>query len=137
MHDRSPTIFTDPDGTLCVRVPLANSDEFAEAYADDYADLLRKGLTGNWQLNAPNRIGRCRIAGYVQCSAPAEIDGRRYTIVGVARIIAGAGAGKIVRYRDRNRLNLRRDNLRITRGFSRYSEGDLRLTAVNDGEAQA
>ena len=55
---RRPELFNDPDGTCCVRVPLGDGHSFAELYADDYAALLARGVSGNWQITVPNRLSR-------------------------------------------------------------------------------
>lgn len=114
---RRPVPFTDPDGTPCVRVPLGNGRDHAELYADDYAALIRGGLTGNWQLNIPNRISRRAQRAYVQCHMPAvrqrADDPNKLTAQTVARRIIGALPGQRVHYRDDNTLNLRRCNLEV------------------------
>ncbi len=137
-HYRNPETFIDPDGTLCVRIPLANGKGEAEAYADDYANLLRKGITGNWHLNIHrDSIGRV-LHRYIQCPAPTlrtRPNGRQFANQTVARLIAGIGRGRRISYADGNPLNLRRNNLQVVDGYARYNIDALRLP--HDNEAQA
>jgi len=128
---RRPIYFTDPDGTPCVRVPLSNGRDHAELLADDYAALIARGVTGNWQHNIPNRISRDGRRSYVQCYVPRRTPsrkGNRWTALTVARLILDAPKGRRVRYRDGNTLNLRRSNLYLQDGFTRLDRDDL-LTA--------
>ena len=133
---RHPAPFTDPDGTPCVRVPLANGRDHAELYADDYADLIARGVTGNWQAAVPNRVSRSARRPYVQCFIPttyARPGGLRWTTQTVARLIAQAGNGLRVRYRDGNTLNLRRCNLEIAHGYARRAAEDFQHSPKQDG----
>ena len=125
---RRPELFNDPDGTCCVRVPLGDGHSFAELYADDYAALLARGVSGNWQITVPNRLSRKRARRYVQCHVtitPAEPGGRPWTALTVARLIVDAPRGRKVTYRDDNTLNLRRDNLELADGYTRLDREAL------------
>lgn len=106
MKNRFPTIFTDSEGQGCIAVPLANSALRATLYIEDYNRLIREGLSPYWSLDFNKKNGQ----GYVRAAAK---DGRK---VAVARLIADAGPREQVRYRNRDRLNLRRENLRRQRG---------------------
>ena len=101
---RRPTFFMDHNSKRCVRVPLANSKLFAELYVEDFEHLCANGATTNWHLSRGSRG-----IGY-----PAISLKSRHTLF-IARLIAGAGRGIQVSYRDRNRLNLKRDNLILSR----------------------
>src|SRR5690606_29589276 len=112
--NRHPIPFNDPDGTPCVRVPLSDGRHFAELYAEDYANLIDRGITGYWQHNIPNRISREGRRGYVQCRVRLATPTRtaaRVTALPVVRLILNAPKGRRIYYRDNNPLNLRRNNL--------------------------
>jgi hypothetical protein len=111
MHQtRDPIHTTDHDGQAIVLVPLANHATPARMFPGDYAEMRREGFSGLWTLNQNGSRGY----SYVRC-AHARASGRLLT---VARIIAGAEAGRIVKYHDGDRLNLRRDNLYLTGGLA-------------------
>lgn len=101
---RRPTYFMDHNSKRCVRVPLANSKLFAELYAEDFERLCAQGVTTNWHLSRG-----ARGIGYPAVSL------KGYNTQFIARLIAGAPHGKQVSYRDRNRLNLKGDNLVLSR----------------------
>lgn len=100
-----PEHFTDEQGQSCVRVRLSRRDACAELYAEDYAALTASGVSPFWFLCWNKRDG----VQYVRASVPG--DNKR----AVARLITGAGKGEQVTHRDGNRLNLRRDNLQVSR----------------------
>lgn len=130
---RHPIPFNDPDGTPCVRVPLSNGKHFAELYADDYAALIARGITGNWQHTIPNRLSRTALRSYVQCHVPRASPcdaGKHHTALTVSRMILDAPKGRRIFYRDNNTLNLRRDNLQLREGYTRL-ERDALLPPVN------
>jgi hypothetical protein len=103
---RTPKFTTDGDGEAIVLVSLANHREPAKLFASDFEGLMRQGVSGMWTLNS-NGYG----SEYVRC--PASGKGRLFT---VARLIVRPAKGQVIRYRDGNRLNLRRDNLIVRSG---------------------
>lgn len=103
---RTPERFTDENGAELVRVPLAKDAGFATVDADDYDRLIAQGLPSQWSFNRNAKTG----PGYVK--AAVSRDNSRV----IARAIVGAGSKQQVSYRDRDRLNLRRENLRVTFG---------------------
>lgn len=108
--ERQPKFYTAPDGNEYALVPLANTTLQAVVDAGTYRALRARGISANWRLSQ----GARRI-GY-----PAV------TVLGqpqlVARLIAGVAPGRQVSYRDGNRLNLRRENLRVSR--ARHAKSD-------------
>lgn len=98
---------SDADGAAVVHVRMSNDPSaFATFDADDY-DRLRRLYPGPWRLNS-NGLG----AIYVRAVAP----GTPYRNVNLAREALQPGHGRIVRYRDGDRLNLRRANLYVEEG---------------------
>lgn len=107
--------FTDSEtGEELVAIPLAKDRGEAILSATDWDRLNALGLTTNWCLNGAN--GR----QYVR--APVDTIGK---LVTVSRAIAGAGQDQIVRYVDGNPLNLRRENLVVTRGRARRKDAEV------------
>lgn len=131
---REPIHFTDPDGTACVRIPLANDRGYAELYADDYAALMAAGISRNWTLNYPSLARTGGSQCYVQCHVPTRYRNKHgnWTAQVVSRLIMQAGAGERVRYADRNPTNLRRDNLYFTSGSARRDFADLNTSTTAD-----
>jgi hypothetical protein len=109
MKNRSNKItpFTDAGGRSCVRVQLASRAGYAVLDAEDFDRLRASGITDNWYLNGTGRTASKRA--YVKCMTPC--DSRV-----LARLIVEAPPHHQVRYRDSDRLNLRRSNLLLTRG---------------------
>jgi hypothetical protein len=101
MH-RTPVHTHDCDGREIVLVSLANHDRPAKLLVEDWKRLVREEVSQQWTLNKGAGIA------YVRCGAkrPGNLDT-------VARLIMRAGAGQMVGYCSEDRLNLRRDNLRI------------------------
>lgn len=92
----------DFDGAPVVHVQMSNArGTFATFDAADY-DRLRKLYPGRWRLNDNGRG-----AIYVRAVRPGEPSRN----VNLAREALQPEPGRIVRYRDGNRLNLRRSNL--------------------------
>jgi len=122
----APEYTTDADGQQLVHVALANTDQLAILYAEDYQRLMVAGFSRHWSLN-DNGNG----SAYVKANG-RRADGRQ-TKLRIARLIAGAGKGEHVRFADSNTLNLRTDNLRIQRATARYGRDDLlpNAAAVN------
>ena len=95
-----------------VQVPLANHSEPAILDRADFDRLKVLGITDQYTLNGSPR------GQYVRCHLPNRSDG----LVSVARLIIEAGRGHQVKYRDGNRLNLRKGNLYIVAGHGRGRE---------------
>ena len=102
----------DEYGRKIVRVPLAKGRGEAVIDQRDFDLLMRIGVSPAWFLNGTER-GR-----YVRTS----MRGIRGSLVGVARVITRARRGQIVKYRDGNRLNLRRGNLKVASGRSNRTD---------------
>src|SRR3954470_24858589 len=89
----------DRDGKAIVLVPLASTAGHAKVLTEDYDALTRRGLTANWCFNSSGGPHH-----YVRCQGDDNL-------LIVARVLTGADRGHMVRYRDGDRRNLRRDNL--------------------------
>lgn len=82
---------------LC-RVPLSDGKRHAEIWAEDLEAIQALGISVNW-AGLRN--------GYVTACGRRAVSGK----VLVARVLMDAQEGEIVVYRDKNPLNLRRENL--------------------------
>lgn len=96
---------TDADGAPIFLIPTSNGEPFKI----DAADLSRL-CPGPFYWNKAGNGAR-----YVRCMG---LDNN----LSPARIIAGAGARQIVRYRDGDPSNLRKYNLRVTGGRAKWSD---------------
>jgi|HigsolmetaGSP11D_1036233.scaffolds.fasta_scaffold34631_1 hypothetical protein len=96
---RSPYVDRDGDGTTIYRVPLAGTKLEAKILPEDWHRLIEGGASPNWYFNGGGvGFGR-KLNGKVRIERPA-------------RLILGITDPKVfARFRDRNPLNLRRDNL--------------------------
>ena len=96
--------FTDKHSNELVQVPLGRTGSaFATLYKSDFEYLLSIGLSKSWNTY-PNGI----------VTAPAyRAKGSQVT---VARVLLDADIGENVQYVDGDRLNLRRENLRLVNG---------------------
>jgi hypothetical protein len=101
----------DEEGNSIVLVPLTNSDQSAVLYQEDFNSLIDKGLDPRWRISNGQIIERGK--------------GR----VSIARLIADAGKGDKVQYKDRNPCNLKRDNLVTAAGGGRQVTRDKLLPA--------
>lgn len=108
---RSLRYFRDAKGNRCAGVPLANTNLEAVVYLDDLHTLAAHGLSLNWKLNSNGRD-----SAYVKAALP----GRDHRVI--ARIVAGASFKQQVHYRNGNRLDLRRDNLRVGKGGKAHKD---------------
>ncbi|MDK9726195.1 MAG: HNH endonuclease [Sterolibacteriaceae bacterium MAG5] len=108
---------TDHDGKPIVLVQLGNKPALAKLLRDDFEAMQAAGFTDQWFVN-DNGTGNA----YVRCTG-ADIRGG---IATVARLIMEPPKGFQVRYRDGDRLNLRRDNLKLQKGArpKKYPEED-------------
>lgn len=92
-------------------MPLANSTEPAEIFEEDFEAIVRAGGGPNWTFNPAGPERR-----YVRTQMRrGSRDARAGHLETVARLVAGAREGQKVKYRDGNRLNLRRTNLQVVR----------------------
>lgn len=78
---------------------------------DDFDRLMSRGLSMNWYLSG-NGKGNHYVCVHHQ---------RLGNIVPVAREIIQAGRGEVVRYRSRDRLDLRKANLTRSEGAAKRS----------------
>lgn len=99
---RAPAFTTDHNGEPIVHVPLATG-ETATLDRGDWDRLAASGVSPNWTCN-PNGHG----ASYVRVG-DASLRGK---LAIISRRIMDAQPGEMIRYRDGNRLNLRRANLK-------------------------
>jgi hypothetical protein len=109
MQQAQPEFTTDDNGQQLAHVALANTNQRATLYAEDYAWLMSEGWSPFWSLT--NTGGRY---DYVLANARGPRDNPR--TVTLARLIAQAAKGQRVTYADGDRTNLRRDNLVIVKG---------------------
>lgn len=134
-HRPPPVAFTDEHGRKCLRVPL---DRHARLYAIvrecDYRAIRKAGATGVWCLN-DNGSGQ----KYVRTSV-TDRKGRN-TFLQVGRLIAGAGSKSTIYYANKNRLDLRPENLHWhRRGNSKRCDLDVVARAADlreDREARS
>lgn len=125
-HDRSPKFFTDADGQRCARIQLAKPGQFAILFAQDLERLIANRVPLNWYVNLDGK----RTYGHVKVAIVGD------NVRTVARLIAGAGKGEQVHYRDGNRLNLCRSNLVVVDGGSaRFDARTLLARQRGQGDA--
>ncbi|WP_040964678.1 hypothetical protein [Xanthomonas citri] len=91
-----------------------------------YAELMEAGMSGHFWLSHGERG-----IGYVA----AKLSG--YGTQVVARLIASAGIGQQVAYRDGNRLNLRPDNLVLENCRHARSPSSLILQVAKESSHMA
>lgn len=115
----APIPFRDEYGVNCLRVPLDRDGRtYAIVTAADYRRVQRSGATGTWFLNDDGK-GRAYVRTKVR-------TGRgKATMVMVARLIMESGPRTVVRYQNRDKLDLRYMNLSVTRGKAKRD--DVRL----------
>lgn len=100
----------DRDGRAIVRVEISNKRGiFVTMDAADYDDWIVSGRSTRFFLN---RNGPLTGTYRVIYSEPS-VAGKK---AGVAREIMQPGRGRVVHYRDQDRLNLRRSNLLVELG---------------------
>tara|TARA_R100000365_G_C2733468_1_gene63256 strand:+ start:283 stop:645 length:363 start_codon:yes stop_codon:yes gene_type:complete len=87
----------------------------------DYEKLMADGLSKTWFYNSNG--GACSYVRAYQNNASGKL-------VGVARLIVGAGPGEVVKYRDFNSRNLTFNNLYIAAGYSRRDDEEIVQNAV-------
>lgn len=117
-RQQAPTTFTtDADGLRLAHVALANSQQRATLYAEDFERLMAAGFSSYWQYTEDGRGG-----AYPTLSAFTREGQSR--VVPVARLIVGAGHGERVRASDGRTLNLRRENLDLYPGTAWFDASD-------------
>ncbi len=104
---RVPTLATDADGAPIYHIPTASS-----SFKIDASDIDAIGPGPFFS----NTNGADRL--YVRTMTPANL-------ATLARVLMNAGKGEIVRYRDGDPSNLRRNNMFISRGRSKRADRDL------------
>lgn len=97
MHPK-PNFTNDKDGADIALVFVKHGSKPAKLLRQDFQALTEAGFIDHWTLN------KGRVVGYSQVIGNAH---------GIARAIMNAPVGKLVMYRDRDPLNLRKDNLMI------------------------
>jgi hypothetical protein len=113
----APEYTTDADGQQLAHVALANTDQRATLYAEDYQRLMDAGFSPAWCLSG-NGCG----SAYPAVNAFTTQGHNR--LVTIARLIAAPGVGKRVRCADGDALNLRTENLKLEDAPVRRSAAD-------------
>lgn len=108
-----------------IKVPLKNGGT-AVVDVEDFERLVKGGLSPKWFLNG--------TGSHQYVRAPSTTKGG---LVGVARLIAGAKEGEIVKYKNGDRTCLLRRNLEISKGFSRRVDMKVLDAAAKNGRAAA
>ena len=97
---------TDSEGRSIVRVPMSNQPgQFATVEREDFEYLESIGVRLPWYLNANCKGGLSYVRTLVSGIAGNNLN--------VARLLLRADKNHVVTYRDGNRLNLTRGNLRM------------------------
>ena len=99
-NKRTPEFYKDGNDIERARVPLAKPGTFAILDAVDMRTLLAMGVSTQWCIKKDGYVA-------VNVSGAGQIP--------VARLIAGAGPGERVSFKDGDKLNLQGDNLKVTR----------------------
>lgn len=94
---------------LEVRKKTNDEPKVATIDRADFERLMADGWSANWYLNS---AGEYR---YVNVADPKHKGDN----TPVARLIANTPRGRTTQYRDGDRLNLRRSNLAMTKGFAK------------------
>ena len=110
----------DHNGEQIVKVPLVNSRRHAILYPNDFKLLLSLDVRPKWYY----------IDGHVMVNVPKPEQNYRHGYCPISRLIMDAGPRQIVKYLNRNRLDLRRSNLLLAVGQGKYRAREL-LKAEN------
>jgi hypothetical protein len=122
-ESRAPQFVTDPDGTLIALVPTNKPGKVAEIEAEVWERLLANGLSPQlvWNTSLP---GYSYVRGrWLGDKAKAD----PITLVSIAALVAGVSRSEQVKFKDGNRLNLRRSNLDIVPRQGRRREDPAAL----------
>lgn len=102
----SPAVYETEDSNGAYIVFQLSDGQKVPVDSEDFYKLENLGFTAAWYLNSKNDKGR----GYVRVM---DNFGNQQV---VARLIMSAKPRQVVKYKDKNRLNLRRSNLYIAKG---------------------
>lgn len=105
---RKPVVLATEDGRQIVHVPLPKHPTPAIVYLEDFERLIALGISDQWLIN------QVREYAYVRAHLSTVCGG----LTTLARHIARARKGEIVRYADGDPTNLLRENLYIERGHA-------------------
>ncbi len=116
---RKPVRTTDPDGTPVVLVPIKHSDLCATVNEEDFDRMMEAGFSDQWWFE--ETYPGCK---YVRVTDPSLASNN----LTISRLVVEAGARQIVKYRDGDRLNLRRENLYTLVGHAKRPASTNDLT---------
>lgn len=119
-----PEFTTDADGQRLAHIALANTDQRATLYAEDYQRLIDAGFSAHWSVTGMGSHGRSYPTLYAYT---VRGDNRPLT---VARLITNAPQGQRAEPRDGNALNMRTENLQLVAGVARFAATDWYPTAT-------
>jgi hypothetical protein len=120
-HDQVRFEIDPEDGLRIALVPVDRAGNVAVVEEDDYRALLDAGLSPTWFTNAS-------VSGYRYVKT--SLLGVRGGNISPARMILNLGPGQQVRYRDKDRLNLRRSNIGAVAGRAGRMDRDVVRNAV-------
>jgi hypothetical protein len=88
-----------------IQRPLTNSDREVSIYEEDFKELLRLGIDPRWSLTQ----------GQVMVRVP-----NRNNLSNVARLLMDAKANQVVKFLNKDKCDLTRENLVIEKGPGKY-----------------
>lgn len=107
-------------GASLVKVEMTNQPGvFATVDEEDFRRLVAEGYPKRWFINMSSTG-----YWYVRFSSDRYLG----KLESVGRVIMNAPKGRVVKYRDGDRTNLRRSNLYLTRG---YAPGQTPITEAD------
>lgn len=132
---RNIKLAVENGATVVARVPMKDSQRpgalvWAEIELAALLDLWENGSDGAWFFDYAGGS-----KAYVKTYAPLAGAGNVCNVT-LGRLVAGAGKGRIARFRDRNPLNLRRSNIFIvgnpvtTEGAAKGARHDARAVVA-------
>jgi hypothetical protein len=98
----------EKDRLKLVSIPVVECEDRAVLEEQDFNDLMERSVSAVWRLKNGIITTRCNQRG-----------------VAVARLILDVKPGQIVQYLDGNSFNLRRGNLIVNSGISKYKAQSL------------